>query len=250
MRVTPGHRHRAWWSSTQEHRNDTHRSCGVGSEPITGRSNTSSTARRSALDPSSTARIGRVTSRPALAQPDDQLGDQGGVLGRALDQRQRVLDPVDVDPEGDHAGVLAEVHPVDHQRHQVQRRKVRGEQLGQRGLGLGDEPPRHRRARGAGGGLLGARPDRFEPNAGSGASTARRASGPAPSAPAPRWRRTAHRPPPAAHRSRRRRASAAARPGPGARPGSPTRARGRAGSPSARSRGGPSARTPRSRPLP
>ena len=25
MRVTPGHRHQAWWSSVQEHRNDTHR---------------------------------------------------------------------------------------------------------------------------------------------------------------------------------------------------------------------------------
>src|SRR6478609_3225719 len=27
-RVTPGHRHRAWWFSIQEHRNDTHRSSG------------------------------------------------------------------------------------------------------------------------------------------------------------------------------------------------------------------------------
>jgi hypothetical protein len=56
----------------------------------------------------------------ALAQPDDQVTDQGGVLGRALDQRQRVLGAVDADTERDHAGVLAEVHPIDHQRHQVQ----------------------------------------------------------------------------------------------------------------------------------
>jgi len=50
---------------------------------------------------------------------------------------------IDVDPEVDHTVVLAEVHPVDHQRNLVQRGQVRGEQLGQRGLGLRDEPPRH-----------------------------------------------------------------------------------------------------------
>jgi len=37
--------------------------------PITGRSNTSSTARRSAFDPSSTAKTGRVTSRPRSRNP-------------------------------------------------------------------------------------------------------------------------------------------------------------------------------------
>jgi hypothetical protein len=46
---------------------------------------------------------------------------------------------VDADPEGDHAGVLAKVHSIDHHRHQVQRRQVRGQQLGQGGLGLRDE---------------------------------------------------------------------------------------------------------------
>jgi len=30
FRVTSGHRHRAWWSSIQEHRNDTHRSFSCG----------------------------------------------------------------------------------------------------------------------------------------------------------------------------------------------------------------------------
>jgi hypothetical protein len=47
----------------------------------------------------------------SLPQPDDQVGDQGGVLRRALDQRQRVLGPVDADPERDHAGVLPKCTP-------------------------------------------------------------------------------------------------------------------------------------------
>ena len=75
-----------------------------------------------------------------------------------------MLGPVDVDAQGDHAGVLAEVHAVDHQRHQVQPGQVRGQQLGQRGLGGRDEPPRHRRARRGRRGLLGAGPDRLEPD--------------------------------------------------------------------------------------
>jgi hypothetical protein len=73
-----------------------------------------------------------------------------------------MLRSVDVDPEGDHAQVLTEAHPVDHQRHQVQPGQVRGQQLAQRGLGRRDEPPRHRRARGARRGVLGALTDRLE----------------------------------------------------------------------------------------
>jgi hypothetical protein len=75
-----------------------------------------------------------------------------------------VLDPVDADSERDHATVLAEVHPVDHQRHQIQRRQIRGEQLGQGGLGRGDEPARHRRLGGGGGGLLDTDTDGFQPD--------------------------------------------------------------------------------------
>jgi hypothetical protein len=36
--------------------------------------------------------------------------------------------------------VLTEVHPIDHERHQIQLRQVRGQQLRERGLGLRDEP--------------------------------------------------------------------------------------------------------------
>jgi hypothetical protein len=59
-------------------------------------------------------------SSPRFTQPDDQFGDQGRVLGRALHQRQWVLGAVDVDPQGDHATVFAEVHAIDHERDQVQ----------------------------------------------------------------------------------------------------------------------------------
>jgi hypothetical protein len=52
-----------------------------------------------------------------------------------------MLGAVDGDPQGDHAGVLAEVHPVDHQAHQVQGGQVGGQQLGQGDLGHGDKPP-------------------------------------------------------------------------------------------------------------
>ena len=123
-----------------------------------------------------------MTSRPALAQPHDQLGDQGGVLGRALHQRQRVLRAVDVDPQSDHAGVLAEVHPVDHERHQIQLRQIRGQQLrparSRSGRRTAATPPSWRwRSRPA---RCAPRPAPARPR--SGGSRARRASGPAPSA--------------------------------------------------------------------
>jgi hypothetical protein len=48
----------------------------------------------------------------ALAQPGDQVRDQGGVLGGSFLDRQRVLGAVDADAQRGHAGVLTEVHPV------------------------------------------------------------------------------------------------------------------------------------------
>jgi hypothetical protein len=62
-----------------------------------------------------------------------------------------------------HTGVLAEVHPVHHQRDEVEAGEVRGEQLSQGGLGLRDEPARHRRFGRADRGLLRAGSDGFEP---------------------------------------------------------------------------------------
>jgi hypothetical protein len=75
----------------------------------------------------------------AVAQPGDQVRDQRGVLRRAFLDRQRVLDSVDADAERDDAGVLAEVHPVDHERDQVQVPQAAAHQLGQRGPGHGHE---------------------------------------------------------------------------------------------------------------
>lgn len=54
-----------------------------------------------------------------------------------------------VDAQRDDAGVLAKVHPVQHQGGQLEMRQVGGYQLGQRDLGGGDEPSRDRRLGGA-----------------------------------------------------------------------------------------------------
>ena len=97
-----------------------------------------------------------------LAQPDQQLTGQGGVLGGALHQRQRVLGPVQGDAQGDHAGVLAKVDPVDQQADQVQPGQVTGQQLGQGGVGHGHKPPGDRRLGGARGGLFDLGADRLE----------------------------------------------------------------------------------------
>ncbi len=53
-RVTPGHRHRAWWSSAQEHRSDTHErfhadSAGIVEEPFVASGDGGAAARSSGL---------------------------------------------------------------------------------------------------------------------------------------------------------------------------------------------------------
>ena len=100
----------------------------------------------------------------AFAQVNEQSAYQGGVLRRAFGQRERVLGALGVDAQGDHTAVLGEVHPVDHDRHQIQRGQVGGEQLGQGGLGGLDEPPRHRRLRRRRAALLDVLADGFEPD--------------------------------------------------------------------------------------
>lgn len=135
----------------------------TGTVPITGRSNTSSTAQRSALEPSSTARTGRVTSRSRSRSPTSSS------VTRSRSQSSprpvtAVLDAVDVDAQCHHAAVIGEVHPVDHQRHQIHAREVRRHQLGQSGLGRHDEPARDRRLRRCPGALLNTSPDRLQSN--------------------------------------------------------------------------------------
>jgi hypothetical protein len=99
----------------------------------------------------------------ALAQPGDQTGDQGGVLGRALLHRQRILRAVDADAQGHRTGVLAEVHPVHHEGDQVQVIEPTAHQLGERGLGGGDEPARYCRLRRRGGTALHRLPGGLQP---------------------------------------------------------------------------------------
>ncbi len=80
----------------------------------------------------------------AIPQPGQQIGDHRGVLGGTFAQPERMFGAVDADAQCDHAQVLAEVHAVDHQRDQIQLAQRSGEQLGQRRLGRGHEPARHR----------------------------------------------------------------------------------------------------------
>jgi hypothetical protein len=94
----------------------------------------------------------------AVAQPGDQISGQGGVLGRALLHRQRVLRAVDADAQRHHAGGRAEVHAVDQERDQVQVIEPLAHQLHQGGLGGGGEPARHRRLAHRRSGILGGMP--------------------------------------------------------------------------------------------
>ena len=57
-----------------------------------------------------------------------------------------MLGATDVDPQGDHAAALGEVHAIDHERHEVEISKRPCEQLRQGALGGGHEAPRDRRA--------------------------------------------------------------------------------------------------------
>ena len=102
---------------------------------ITGWSKTAFTALVRALAPSMTTRIGLVTSRPRSAKPDEEVLDDGGVLGVALCDRERVLLAGYVDPHRHDTDVIAEVHAVDHERHEVELGELTRQQLGQGVLG-------------------------------------------------------------------------------------------------------------------
>ena len=56
----------------------------------------------------------------ALDEVGQQRGRDGGVLGRAVPQPERVLDAVGVDPERDDAAAALELDPVEHQHRQAQ----------------------------------------------------------------------------------------------------------------------------------
>jgi hypothetical protein len=148
--------------------------------------------------------------KATLAQPNQQVADDSGVLGGALGQGKRDLGAVDGDAEGDHAGVLSHPDAVHHDRDQVQAGQLLSEQLGQGVLGLGDEPARDRRLGGPRSGGRNPGADRLQP-AWCGDTTAWRVSAPGRAGPTAQWRRitdswgTGSSPVPSAARTRGRR---------------------------------------------
>ena len=80
-----------------------------------------------------------MTSRPRSRRSAEQLGRHRRVLGRALDEPERVLGAVDVDAEGDDTAVLAEVDAVDHERDEIEAGQVGREEPGEGVLRRGDE---------------------------------------------------------------------------------------------------------------
>ena len=66
-----------------------------------------------------TTRIGRVRSGPRSHSPTSGSVTTM-VFAVCLDQGQHVLVAVEADAQRDDAHVLANVHPVKHQRHQVE----------------------------------------------------------------------------------------------------------------------------------
>ena len=62
----------------------------------------------------------------ALDEVRQQRGRDGGVLGRAVPQPERVLDAVGVDPERDDAAAALELDPVEHQHRQAQVARAAG----------------------------------------------------------------------------------------------------------------------------
>jgi hypothetical protein len=76
-----------------------------------------------------------VGSQPAALEIGQEVLTHTGVLGRAIPQAQRVFLAVGGDPERHDEAMLADVHAVDHQSHQLeglQRRGLPGRQLRRR----------------------------------------------------------------------------------------------------------------------
>ena len=84
--------------------------------------------------------IGRVTSRPRSRRSTSSSVTRVAFSVEPSTSASGCLIPSMSMPERHDAARLGEVHPVDHQRDQVQPGQIRGEQLGQRGLGHRHEP--------------------------------------------------------------------------------------------------------------
>jgi hypothetical protein len=130
---------------------------------MTGWSNTSLTARRSALAPSITTRMGRVTSSPRSRSPASRSRVTVAFSVAPSASPSGTLVPSIVMPQGDHAAVLGYPDAVDHERHQVQPRQVGAHELGQGPFGRGDEPAGDRRPGGPRARLFGSAADWLQP---------------------------------------------------------------------------------------
>ena len=82
-----------------------------------------------------------------LNQVSQQSGHDGLVLGVTEAQPNRDLRAIGSDDKGDHAHLPGEVDAIDHQHRRIQHRQITTQQLIERLLRAGHEPPRHRRLR-------------------------------------------------------------------------------------------------------
>jgi hypothetical protein len=181
--------------------------------------------------------------QPALAEPNQHLGDHGGVLGGALGQSQGTLVPSRVIPTRPRrCGRPPRSHPPaapptpgrrGRRRATRPRRARSGPRTDPRPPTWRSPPPcpRHRCP------PVPARP-------GTGGTTAWPASAPPPTGRAARWRRTPARSARPARRDHQRSGPGAGGSAPGGRPGSPGRAQRRGGPPPGRGCGGPWADQP------
>jgi hypothetical protein len=176
--------------------------------------------------------------QPAVAQPNQHLGDQGGVRGGALGQSEGTLVPSRVIPRATTQQCSATRIPspaAPPAPASTAQRPAARPGRARSGPRTDATPPTWRSPSWPG--RPGCRPVPARP--GRGGSTAWPASAPPPAAPAGRWRRTPDRSAPAAHRCRRRSGLAVGAPAPGGRPRSPGPARCHDGPRSAPGCGGP-----------
>ena len=88
-----------------------------------------------------------LEAQPASDEIGEQVGDDDLVLGVTETEPDGHLRPVAVMTRATTIISPGDVEPVDHHHRRLQPGQVRFEQLGDRRLGRGDEPARHRRLR-------------------------------------------------------------------------------------------------------
>ena len=85
--------------------------------------------------------------KAALDEVGEEVHGDGFVLGGAIPQPERDLDPLGADAQSDDAAAALQLDPVEHQRREPQIRERTGHQRGQMLAGAGDELAADRRLR-------------------------------------------------------------------------------------------------------